>query len=76
MIEITIEKQGSLMPVLLQQKITQTQVSMIRALLGNPDITYGEFLDFLHERDERLAAAAFDLTIPIGGIEQYQTEDR
>lgn len=50
-ITLTIEEPGTLQSILLRQDVTPAQVSMVRALLGSPDITYGEFLEWLRERD-------------------------
>lgn len=57
MITLTIKKPGSLFPVLLEREITDAQHSMIALLLEQPELTYGEVVDFVRDHRHLVALA-------------------
>lgn len=55
MIQLTISRPGTLMPVTVRQEITPAQESIVAAILRHPGLTYDEVLDFLRDHDHRVA---------------------
>lgn len=68
---LKITQPGSLLPVLVEQEVTDAQVSSITALLKAPALTYGEVLGFLASR--QLEPALVDVPFGAGdSVEAYR----
>ncbi|HEX5016569.1 MAG TPA: hypothetical protein VFX15_03165 [Actinomycetes bacterium] len=50
-LELTIRRRGSLLSLEMERRITDTQFSIIRQILLEPDLTYGEVLQFINARN-------------------------
>lgn len=49
---ITIKREGSLLSVIVDEQVTDAQVSIVTAILKAEDLTYGEALFFLANRNQ------------------------
>ena len=70
MYQIKLTRPGSLESVLIDGEVTPNQVSIIIAVLKDPQLTYGEVLSFLAKRKPFI-----DYDAPVGageGVEAFR----
>jgi hypothetical protein len=68
-IRLTIRREGSLLSVIRDQELTDTQLQAIEVILDNERMAYNVV------EDDRISTLLRS-TYPWSGIEQFQAEDR